>query len=784
MNRKRIMLILLGLAFLASLLVCGYYGMKMKRRADLRRSAMEAYERKEYGTAERLLLQYVRKDPEAEEEFVALANIYHEFGNTGMEAQMWQTASNLDQQNPEYRENMLSSAIESASYAILHGILGRKARVDDPFTDRELYLFVISSYRSGYPKDGDDTYRKYVEADPEAFHKSDLGRMAEFMATCETLSDGELDAYLYRAMRSEDPVIRFEAIYLALRRLEQRDGADAGNGEEMEMLLKQAMEVNYFAGTPLLADYYFSQSRFDDVIAILEPYLKTIDDIDLYLLYAESCVFTCRQDKLRTLGAKLLGKPGSMPLLADYCEILSAYLEGDGKKLAAAVRRSGKLVDSPLSRFIRLRVAMANGSFDEIRSVAQEIFSQPPFHDLHNRALFVCLDYISEEMKKPENRKDPSRMADLARILSWYLHGNRLLTEIILVDQYRKGLAKEEDLMAAMDRFPDDDLLSRVAAEFLVFTGKAEEALPIIEQLRDAGKAAGRQPGRGVQLLYLLALDQTGRTDEAAAVFRDLLERSGFESDLLNQYFQFCIRNNREEDLVSMADRLDALKDGKTEHYAKFFRAAALLLTEDGANVNEALDLLASAPDDEPDFTFYAANRLCEHDRFDEAEAKYRAILTTYRIPALVYANLSIIHRAKGEEKKALEAAKTAFSLEKESMFPAFLYAERLAEAERYGEAVDALRFPRHAVNYREDIVELWCDCMRHVIEQSIAERKFLQAESQCKHLLLVRPDDEFGKETLEKVRDILFPKKEKPEDEADEAASYLNPPPQNSSRR
>jgi hypothetical protein len=97
---------------------------------------------------------------------------------------------------------------------------------------------------------------------------------------------------------------------------------------------------------------------------------------------------------------------------------------------------------------------------------------------------------------------------------------------------------------------------------------------------------------------------------------------------------------------------------------------------------------------------------------------------------------------------------------------------------------VDVLRFPRHAVDYREDIVELWCDCMRHVIETSIAERKFLQAESQCKHLLIVMPDDEFGKENLEKVRDILFPKKDKPEDDADEAAAYLNPPPRNGSRR
>ena len=119
----------------------------------------------------------------------------------------------------------------------------------------------------------------------------------------------------------------------------------------------------------------------------------------------------------------------------------------------------------------------------------------------------------------------------------------------------------------------------------------------------------------------------------------------------------------------------------------------------------------------------------------------------------------------------AMEAAKTAFELEKESMFPAFIYAKRLSEAKRYEEAVDALRFPRHAVNFRKDIIALWCECMHHVIEKSFADRKFLQAETQCNHLLIVAPDDEFGKENLAKARSILFPEKIDAEDGNGEAA-------------
>ena len=757
MNRKTILLIVLGLVSLACLLACGYFAMKAVRLTRLRREAMTAYENREYALAERLLLRYVQKVPEAEQEFAALANIYHEFGNVDMEAQMWQTASSLDPQNREYRANMLNSMVKSADYALLHGVLGRKAKVDEAFTDQELYLYVISSYCSGYTKDGDDIYEKYTKLDPEAFHKSDLGRMAEFMATYETLSDGDRDVYLGNAIQSADPAVRFEAIYISIRRMEQRDDGDFQN-EVFENLLNQAAEANYYAGTAILADYYYSKYRFDETVDVLEPYLKTIDDVDLYLLYAECCVFANRPAELRALEKKLRQKSDSLLLLADYCEILIDYLENDEEKLVIDARKSGKRIDSPLSRFIRLRLAMANKAFNEILNVAQDIFSNPPFYDLHDRALFICMKYVSEEMKKLENREDPSQIAELAKVLFNYLPGNRLLADIILLDQYKRELVKEEYLTTAMKQFPDDVLLQRISAEYLVFNEKAELALPIIERMINAGKASGTRSERGVKILLMLALDQSGQYEEAADVFRELVEESGFDLELLGQYFLFCVDNVRTADLAAMADKLADLKDGDLERYGGFFRAAALLAAEDGEKINEALDLLVANPTDDPEFTFYAANRLYQYGRLDEAEPKYRAILTKYRTPSLPYINLSNICHAKGEEQQALEAAKTAFDLDKESMLPAFTYAKRLSEAERYEEAVEVLKFPRHAVNYREDIVELWCDCMRPVIEKSIADRKFLQAEDQCKCLLIIDPDNEFGKETLEKVRKILFP--------------------------
>lgn len=776
-TRKTILLGMLGLVLFTVLLVCGLFGVKMAYRAHLRHKAMATYEKGEYESAERLLLQYAQRDPDDEAVFVALADIYHEFGNVEMEAQMWQTASSLDPQNREYSTNMLTCAVKSASYAILHGILSRKAKGDEPLTDQELYLYVISSYRSGCPTDGKNAYNKYVSLDPDAFHKNDLGRMAEFVAIYPTFSDSEQDLFLSDAIQSEDPVIRFEAIYFAIRRLEQRND-DLSYDEEIERLLKLAVETNYYAGTPLLGDYYFSKTRFDDTIEVLEPYLKTIDDISLYLQYAESCAFTGRIDKLKELEKKLRQKTGVLPLGADYCEILIAYLENDKEKLAANVRKSGRHIDSTLLRFIRLRVAIENTSFSEILSLAKDIFSKPPFHDLHNRALLICLDYISGEMKKPVNQEDPSQMAELAKILSEYLYGNRLLTEIILMDQYNRNLVKEEYLIAAHDYFPDDQLLLRITAEHLIAKGKGEQALAILEQMANEKKSENKKTDIRIQFLLVLALDQVGQKDEAADVFLELLEQTEFNPNLLGQFFYFCLNNTRTEDLAAMADRLDAAGNEKTEHYDYFFRAAALLLSEDKSKEKEALDLLVASPTNEPELTFYAANCLCKHDCLEEAEAKYSAITKTYYNPSLIYVNLSIIYHAMGEVQKALEAAKTAFELEKKSMFPAFIYAKRLSEAKRYEDALKTLNFPHHAVDFRKDIIELWCECVHHVIEKSFTERKFLLVENLCIRLLIINPDDEFGKENLEKVRKILFPKKGDADTEGDEAGlSYQDTP-------
>ena len=759
MTRKRIAILILGLILLACLLACGFFGAKTLRRTYQRRTAMAAYENKNYEEAERLLLDYVQKDQNSEPEFAALANIYREFGNKGAEAEMWQMASALNPLESSYRENMLNAAMQSANYRLMHSVFGQRLKNGKKLDDRELFLYLISACRTGYTKDAETAYKEALDKDPTLFRKTELGQIAEFLTKYSSLSDRDRSDLLEKMVNSEDPVVRFEALYSTLR---YRLSRLAGNGEGdagIEDLLKQLRETNDYAGTPILTDYYVANSRFEDAINLAEPYLKTIDDMNVYLMYLECCTLEGKLDKLKETVQKFHAKGFRFKILSDYCGILISYLEQDKQTLAERVRKSGKHISTQLALFIRLLVALDGGSFTEIRTAATAFFAVPSFGDLREQAVVACIQYIQEQMAKPENQKDPSQMAELAQVLLSHLESSELLTTIVLVDQYKKGLVKESDLLDAVKDYPESLLLTITAAEYLILNGKAEQALPLIERL-PLENEDGR-PNDEVLFLKMLAMDQLGRTDEAAVIFKELIEHSQFNIGLLNKYFSFCVSAKRGNDLNSMADLLDTVQEGKLKQYSPFYRAAALILTGDTAKRDEALKMLAATPNDDPDMAFYAATRLSEFDWLDQAESKYRAILDTYRNPSLIYVNLSELYVAKGDADKALQAAKDAFERRKTGL-SSFVYAQRLSEAGRYDEAVTVLNFPRRAENIRADVVSLWTACMKKVIEKSLAEERYMQAEDQCKHLLIFAPDDEFATKSLETIREALFPKKDK----------------------
>ena len=95
-TRLILVIVLISIVLLSCLGFLGYFGIKAMRRTHLRSEARKAFAEEDWKKAERLLNEYVARDPDSEEDFVRLAQVYRHFGNTGEEMHCWYKANTLN----------------------------------------------------------------------------------------------------------------------------------------------------------------------------------------------------------------------------------------------------------------------------------------------------------------------------------------------------------------------------------------------------------------------------------------------------------------------------------------------------------------------------------------------------------------------------------------------------------------------------------------------------------------------------------------------------------------
>ena len=129
---------------------------------------------------------------------------------------------------------------------------------------------------------------------------------------------------------------------------------------------------------------------------------------------------------------------------------------------------------------------------------------------------------------------------------------------------------------------------------------------------------------------------------------------------------------------------------------------------------------------------------------------------------------------AKGKKDEALSYAKQAWETNHDDGIAQFVYAKMLAENGQYQDAEKILKIPNHKVELPEEVMNLWTDIMHHAIEDSIANQRYMQAEEQCKHLLIFAPDDAFAKENREKARKRIGGRSAEKRNESPQPASPI----------
>jgi len=722
-------MILMCLGFL------GYFGIKSMRRSHLRADAREAFAAEDWKKAEKLLNEYIGLDPDSEEDYVRLAQVYRHFGNTGAEMYCWHRASALNPLKPEYWDNYVVCAMNAREFQNLYSSLSRKLIFNAELSAKDKLRHLICAVMTNRASEAKKYYEEMLKADPEAFRADDLGRLAEYVVTFDKLTDVERRNFIDEGIQSDDSFVRLESILYRATTLAV-SGTDVASAlKQKETLLEQAVELNRYAATPFLVDFYYSHMGFGAVVEIAGAYLADIENVPLAVLYADSCVYSGQPEKLKPLIEQFRSFGRRYRVQTAYFEALYDFTQGNDD-FVKHMMEVGGAARTDLANLMNLQIALNNDNVEKIVGIFETIMTNPTLLELRERARSAVRLYLGTKLReKPELAGDP-RFIKLARLLPGRNIKDPLLMRITISDLRNRNMLTRQILEENLETFPEDPYLLEMAAEFELFNGNPEKCLEYIERSYALEK---EERSITLDLLHMLALDLTGKVDDATKEFTAVVDNTEMNRGVLYRYLRFCIDHRRGEELTKMTDRLDASDVPDLKALAPFFRAEELLLRD---KKDEALSLLETAKTDHPDFAFHAANMFLKYDLLDQALSRYLSLVGNHPEKQTVLANIAEVYLVKGMKAEALSYAKQAWETNQETVLGQFVYAKMLAANGQYQDAERILKIPNRKVELPDEIRDIWTDIMLHCVREDLDNRLFQRALDRSRHYLIFFPDD------------------------------------------
>ena len=395
-TRLILVIVLVSVVLLACLGFLGYFGVKSIRRSHLRAEARAAFAAKEWKKAEKLLNDYLWQDPDSEEDYVRLAQVYNHSGNTGEEMHCWHRASVLNPLKPEYWDNYAMCAMNARDFQNLYSSLSRKIILNAELSAKDKKRYLICAVMTNRASEAKKYYEEMLKADPEAFRADDLGRLAEYVVTFDKLTDVERRIFIDEGIQSDDPFVRLESILYRATTLAV-SGEDAVSLlKQKETQLKQAAELNRYAATPFLVDFYYSHSGFGTVIEVAGPYLADIRNVLMAILYADSCVYRGQPEKLKPLIEQFRSQGQKYKTQIAYFEALYDFAQGNDD-FVKHMKEVG-VMQTPLANLMNLQIALNNDNEEKVVTTFETIMTTPSFFDLRERARSAVRLYLGSQI--------------------------------------------------------------------------------------------------------------------------------------------------------------------------------------------------------------------------------------------------------------------------------------------------------------------------------------------------------------------------------------------------
>ena len=745
LTAKRL-LILFGffLVVLACLAACLVYAFADLGKIRDYSRAVALLEDGDYEGARTMFIRVLSADPNKEDALVALADIYNRFGDWNNETFFRRRLMRVNPLKTEYFHDFMESAFRARNFSVIYSHLQLKDAKD--LTPDEGALYLIAALCSGHVPEGKSFYAEQVKQKPDYFSASERGRFAELLLNTTEMDGTRVGDYAAFLKDAKDPQIRFETICAMLGYYTRQN--DAESEAETEKLLREAAELNNFAGVPLLANFYFSRFRFDDAIAVCEDFLKTKMNASIPILLGESYVLGNYSDRIPPLADKVRAMGGRQSnMLASYLDALYAFSKGDSEHVWSNMQAAGGSIETPLSALMKLQVALYTGSRKEIIKALNTIMNDRSFLDFRQRARTAALEYLMS-VPDADILSDAALLNDCAEIASLIqTRGDDVsfLRRIIVLNRFNRNLLQDDELQDALRTFPNDIVFLRIASEYYLNNGQPERAAEYIAEYNSL--PIPNKPS--VAVLHIRALTRLGRNDEAEKEFRTLLENGG-EDSLLYPYYELCVENDFLDALKSLANRLESLPQKSSKRSALPFVRAEILLAE--GKKDQALDLFAKSAANDPRFVFHAASRLAEHGRTDAAISRYLAIRDASPDKVRLNVSLSELYSAKGDAKSALECVKTAWQLNPGDLQARKIYAGFLVKAGQYAEAVKVLDFPQRRMDFPEDMLSIWREAMLKTLKSDFDAARYIPALEKAKQLQVYFPDDRDAQEYIRKI--------------------------------
>lgn len=720
---KVILLSLVLLITACSLGLFAYYLLRNHQRTMRFQDALTQLDAGNTAFAKQLLSISINEDPNNELAFVKMAEIMAQEGHWNNASILWRRAAILNPLKAEYRQAEIQMMLRGRLYNKLASALELDSKSAKLSPLQNCYL-AYANYQLDRQLLAETIFQAINDRDTL------LSPMAKLLEVVLNPKKSSLEVQLLQLAelaKASDPVVAFEALELLARQF-TLDGERA----RAEDALIRAQELNPECARPLLGEFYFFTGNLDAAIPILQEILQEGLNPAIALMLGEAYASQNRLDDIQELSKQYRSGNKGILQVGTYLDALLAFGRQDLNALQENISRISGVFKTPVALMMSLHAAAHARDLKGITQVIKDLRSST-----HQELLPEAQAIIMPLIRTFFDEQNLGAAANLAELFRDPDQPDLFLTRVWLAGNFEKQILSRNEILGALQNFPDDPLLLRIAAAHAMQNRRFDEALGYIEH----NLAKGNKELL-VRQQHILALQNSGRIDDSIDHYRELLKEQPDNRSAVYGYFTLLVNNNRVDELQELLTERQQRPEAEERYLVPYIEAELALLDKDFDGMTA---ILKKAVEEQPldekrsedvELIYRCAYLFALMDDSQRAIELYERIAERYPMPIMIQLNLAELYASIGKPDKALELAQAAWQSNGSLLATQECLGLRLVENKRFARAVQLLGLPVDSKKATPRALDAWRVAMEALIKDAFAAKKYLECITLSEQLL------------------------------------------------